>query len=190
MSGQGSPIFWAAIHQGLHHKHTDKELDPHSPNKGFFQSFLTWIWKIEDVPIKATPWLIKKPHIKFIARYHTLLFSGTWVIFFLLCSLGTFVSFFVIPCMLSLTLAGLTNYFLHRRKNDFFDYIFITYRSFEVENNAKNSLLLGPLSFGSAFHNNHHVYPDRSNVGIKWYEFDPSVLIIPLIGRRKVTRSI
>ena len=185
MSGQGSPIIWAAIHQGLHHKHTDKELDPHSPNKGFWTSFIAWPWKIERVPFRSVPWLFNKKHILPIHKYYTFIFISTWVAGWLLLGTTKFVSFLVIPSVLSISFAGVMSYFLHTEKSYFFDFLFITYRSFKSEDNAKNSIILGMLSFGTGFHNNHHVYPDRSNVGIKWYEFDPSVLIIPLLRKRK-----
>ena len=47
LAGQGSPIFWTATHRDMHHPHSDKELDPHSPNKGMFTSWFLWLWKIE-----------------------------------------------------------------------------------------------------------------------------------------------
>ena len=48
LSGQGSPIFWATIHRGYHHRYTDQELDPHSPIHGFWNSYILWMFKIKD----------------------------------------------------------------------------------------------------------------------------------------------
>jgi stearoyl-CoA desaturase (delta-9 desaturase) len=35
-----------------------------------------------------------------------------------------------------------------------------------------NVWLLGVLSFGEGFHNNHHRYPASSRMGLRWYELD------------------
>ena len=184
MSGQGSPMFWAAVHQGAHHKYTDKEQDPHSPDKGFFWSFIGWVWRVKSIPIKSVPWLLEKEHIKFITRYHTFLFVGTWLLGYLLLEFTTFICLLVVPCVLSIYLSGITSYFLHREERGVFDVLHLTYRNFEIDNNSKNSLLLGPISFGTAFHNNHHAHPHLAITGLRWYEFDPSSLILPLISKK------
>ena len=39
---EGGPIFWVATHR-VHHKHTDKPGDPHSPRDGKWWSHMGWI---------------------------------------------------------------------------------------------------------------------------------------------------
>src|SRR5688500_15739085 len=41
LNWQGGPIQWVATHR-LHHQHSDKEPDPHSPHDGFFWSHMLW----------------------------------------------------------------------------------------------------------------------------------------------------
>ena len=38
MGGQWSPVYWAALHRGVHHRHPDGERDLHTPRKGI------WHW--------------------------------------------------------------------------------------------------------------------------------------------------
>ncbi len=54
-------------------------------------------------------------------------------------------------------------------------------RRFVVPNaseNGSNSLVLGWISFGEGFHNNHHALPDSARMGIEPWEFDLGWLTI------------
>ena len=42
MTLEGGPIFWVATHR-IHHRHTDKPGDPHSPRDGKWWSHMGWI---------------------------------------------------------------------------------------------------------------------------------------------------
>lgn len=47
------------------------------------------------------------------------------------------------------------------------------YVSFKVNNTSKNLFPLDFLMLGEGCHNNHHKFGNRSNFGVKWFEFDP-----------------
>lgn len=60
------------------------------------------------------------------------------------------------------------------------------YRHFDIQgsdNSGTNVWLLGLISFGEGFHNNHHAYPQSARFGIKWYEFDVSWYLIVLFRK-------
>ena len=40
---EGGPIFWVATHR-IHHQHSDKEGDPHSPREGTYWAHMGWIF--------------------------------------------------------------------------------------------------------------------------------------------------
>ena len=40
--GQDSPTYWVAVHR-RHHQYSDGELDPHSPQRGFFWGHVGWL---------------------------------------------------------------------------------------------------------------------------------------------------
>ena len=51
LAGARSPIGWISAHR-MHHHHSDKELDPHSPKyKGFWKVFLS-LWTVKSFPPK------------------------------------------------------------------------------------------------------------------------------------------
>ena len=39
---EGGPIFWVATHR-IHHQHSDKEGDPHTPREGAWWAHMGWI---------------------------------------------------------------------------------------------------------------------------------------------------
>jgi stearoyl-CoA desaturase (delta-9 desaturase) len=47
---------------------------------------------------------------------------------------------------------------------------------------GRNVLGLGLLSFGEAWHNNHHAFPDAANTGLRWYQVDPGYWVIRALG--------
>lgn len=46
---------------------------------------------------------------------------------------------------------------------------------------GRNRWLLGLLSLGEGYHNNHHAYPESAQIGQKWYEFDAGWIVIRLL---------
>jgi stearoyl-CoA desaturase (delta-9 desaturase) len=55
------------------------------------------------------------------------------------------------------------------------------YRTYETGDNSVNVLPLGWLTWGQAFHNNHHEFPARYDFGVKWWEVDPAAYLVNLI---------
>lgn len=59
-------------------------------------------------------------------------------------------------------------------------------RRFEIDGASEmgtNGWLLGVLSFGEGFHNNHHALPHSARMGLNWYEFDLGWLALRLLER-------
>jgi stearoyl-CoA desaturase (delta-9 desaturase) len=50
---------------------------------------------------------------------------------------------------------------------------------------SRNLVWLAPLTFGEAWHNNHHAFPTSAAHGLRWYEraLDPSALLIGALER-------
>jgi stearoyl-CoA desaturase (delta-9 desaturase) len=51
-------------------------------------------------------------------------------------------------------------------------------RSFATGDESRNLAWLAPLSFGEAWHNNHHAFPQSAAHGLRRWELDPSALVI------------
>jgi len=56
------------------------------------------------------------------------------------------------------------------------------YRRFETPDKSTNRLLLGILSSGVGFHNNHHRFAASARCGYAWWELDVSYYVIYTMG--------
>ena len=174
-AGQGSPIFWTATHRGLHHPYSDTKKDPHSPQNGFFHSFIGWQLSFgkKDFNIKHAIELVRDPYLKFISmQYHKIYWL--FVVGSLLID-WKFALLTIIPAMILAThQENIVNTFCHLKK--------LGYRNFNTNDYSNNIWLFGIIFWGQGLHNNHHKYPRFWNFAVKWWEFDPCSLIIPLIS--------
>ena len=51
-------------------------------------------------------------------------------------------------------------------------------RGFATEDESRNVFWLAPLSFGEAWHHNHHAFPTSAFHGLRWWEVDPGGWLI------------
>jgi stearoyl-CoA desaturase (delta-9 desaturase) len=52
-------------------------------------------------------------------------------------------------------------------------------RSFNtVPDNSRNCGMLSLLTWGEAWHNNHHAFPYSAAFGLEWYQFDPGFWLV------------
>src|SRR3712207_403725 len=51
-------------------------------------------------------------------------------------------------------------------------------RRFVTDDESRNVFWLALPSLGEAWHHNHHAFPTSAAHGLRWYEVDPSALII------------
>jgi stearoyl-CoA desaturase (delta-9 desaturase) len=56
------------------------------------------------------------------------------------------------------------------------------YRNYETDDESRNNLIVGIISNGEGWHNNHHAHPRSARVGHKWWELDLTWLIIRLLA--------
>jgi len=77
LAGQGSVIFWAALHR-LHHPTSDTPADVHTPTKGFWHAYMGWIFNLDPnaVPLNRSIDLIRDPACKWTHRnYHRIMWA-------------------------------------------------------------------------------------------------------------------
>jgi stearoyl-CoA desaturase (delta-9 desaturase) len=177
ISGQGSPIFWVSVHRGYHHRHTDKAGDMHSPKDGFWHSYILWMFKVtkEDVNPKYAIDLMKDPDCVFFHRHYNSIF---WISHFVvaLISFQIWIFLMLLPALAALHSFGVSTSLNHTK--------LFGYQSFKTDDNSVNSIWTWFISFGEAWHNNHHADPKNANFGKKWWELDPTYWLIRLIRNK------
>jgi stearoyl-CoA desaturase (delta-9 desaturase) len=179
MGGQGSPIFWITVHRGYHHRLTDKPGDMHSPKDGFWHSYMLWMFKITELDLNPKyaidilkdkdAMFFHKHYIKILVLSHlivALICFPLWVYGLLLPSLATFHCF------------SMQTSLNHTRS--------MGYKNYLTDDDSVNSVWLWPITFGEAWHNNHHGEPKNPNFGGRnWWEIDPTYWLIQLVRTDK-----
>jgi stearoyl-CoA desaturase (delta-9 desaturase) len=186
LSVQGSVLDWVADHR-KHHAHTDQEGDPHSPHVGHGSGF-SGLWHAHTGWLLETQgqadWkkyakdLYEDPKMKKIGRRFPL-----WVLVSLL--IPTVAGFLLHGFTLEGALrgyiwGGLVRIFMVHHVTWSVNSIchFFGTRRFDIEDRSTNVAWLAIPSLGESWHHNHHAFPRSAEHGLKWYEVDPSALII------------
>lgn len=183
-AAQGSPLFWIAVHRGYHHPHADTLRDIHSPVAySKFHAFIGWLninsEKDNVINIKYAIDLLRKPNfVWFHKHYYKIVWWVPTIVAIVNWKLA-FAAFFL-PTAIGLLQDNLVNVFGHTKA-------YIGYRNFDTSDHSQNNFLLGYLGWGQGWHNNHHAKPAEYDFGKKcsgkWWEFDPSVIFLPFLGK-------
>ncbi len=178
LAGLGPPIGWVALHNDHHHKYADQSaLDVHSPAHGKFTSYMGWQFKKFDLRMDSAKRLLKKPWLRYLGNYY---FQIYWLTASLLFLINPMLPVFVLflPGCIHYHVEGIISCFCHIRK--------FGYRNFETNDNSVNILWLGILTWGAAFHNNHHKNVRAAHYQEKAYEIDLSRLLLILIPKKRL----
>lgn len=175
LTGNGSPIAFATKHLH-HHKHSDKELDIHSPKHGLLHSALLWPshkqeWFFDEKQVQVPMFILKDRLInKVHSNYFLIWFTLAFVLLLIDWKLPLFLM--ALPAGLSV-LVG--NFFIN-----FLNHISIpgSYRNFDTDDNSYNNKWIQILETGEGYHNNHHQSMGNYNFARMPGEFDPCAWII------------
>jgi stearoyl-CoA desaturase (delta-9 desaturase) len=194
LSVQGPVIDWVADHR-KHHAHTDVEGDPHSPHvghghgvtgamKGLWHAHVGWLWRThgEARAHKYARDLVEDPTMRVINRRFPLI---------VLASLGTpallggLLTMSLHGAFTGLVWGGFARIFLQHHVTWSVNSVchFFGRRRFEVEDQSTNVFWLALPSFGESWHHNHHAFPRSAAHGLRWWELDPSAMLIRAMRR-------
>ena len=163
-SAQRGVLWWAAKHRH-HHRHSDTELDVHSPrHKGFWYSHVGWIFtpRHDVADLSTIPDLTKYPELRWLDRNKYSPAALLAVVCFLWMGwVGLVVGFFWSTVLLyhgSFMINSLAHVFGKQR--------------YVTGDDSRNNWLLAIFTLGEGWHNNHHAYQRSTRQGFRWYEFD------------------
>jgi stearoyl-CoA desaturase (delta-9 desaturase) len=171
---QKGPLWWAANHR-VHHRYTDTDRDPHSPQRGFWWSHVGWILSGEygATDLDAIGDFAKYPELRFLNKYDWI---GPWslgVLAFLIGGWsGLFVGFFGSTVLLWHSTFAVNS----------FAHVFGR-RRYDTNDTSRNSLGVALLTGGEGWHNNHHHYPLSARQGFYWWEIDVTYVVLRLLER-------
>lgn len=179
---QGGPIQWVGTHR-LHHKESDTELDPHSPQHGFNWAHVMWC--LLDDPYgrdrrKFAPDLLRDRVMVWLDDYF-------WVpqvlLGFLLYALGG-LSWVIWGVAVRTVFTYHTTWFVNSAAHTW------GYRTYKTRELSRNLWWVALLSWGEGWHNNHHAFPRSAAHGLKRFELDPTYWTIKVLSWFGLARDI
>ncbi|MDZ4672840.1 MAG: fatty acid desaturase [Gemmatimonadota bacterium] len=161
---QRGPLWWAAHHR-KHHRHSDTELDVHSPRQhGFWWSHMGWITSAENFPtdMKEVRDFARYPELRWLDRFDILVPVALAVALFALGGLPYLIWGYFVSTVVLFHGTCLINSLAHQMGS----------RRYATDDDSRNSLALALVTLGEGWHNNHHRYPGAARQGFFWWEVD------------------
>jgi stearoyl-CoA desaturase (Delta-9 desaturase) len=171
---QRGAIWWAAIHRH-HHRHSDTELDVHSPvHRSFLYSHVGWIFSSrDDTPDYSTVQdLMAYPELRFLNRFHHFPGILLGVLCFVLAGWSGLVVGFVWSTVLLYHGSFSINSLAHVHGK----------QKYVTGDDSRNNWWLSIITMGEGWHNNHHAYQSSTRQGFRWYEFDPTYYVLKVLS--------
>jgi stearoyl-CoA desaturase (delta-9 desaturase) len=189
MAVEGSVIEWVATHR-KHHSFSDRPGDPHSPHvdqapgwrgalRGLAHAHLGWMFRGEDManPARYASDLLADRDLRFIGRTFPL-----WVVVGLALpfGLGVALTGSVVGGLTALLWGGAVRIFLLHHATFSINSLchFFGRTSFATGDESRNLAWLAPITFGEAWHNNHHAFPTSARHGLGRRQLDPGAWFI------------
>jgi fatty-acid desaturase len=182
---EGGPIYWIVNHR-VHHQHTDRHGDPHTPEEGGWWSHAGWVLHgtgltgQTELIRQYAPELLEDPFMVWISNYHWLPLTVLAVVLFALGGLPWLLWGIFLRVTLGLHAVWFVNSATHMWGS----------RRFSTKDNSRNLWWVAVLTGGEGWHNNHHAYPVSARHGLAWYELDVNYYTIWLLGKLGLATQI
>jgi stearoyl-CoA desaturase (delta-9 desaturase) len=192
MGAQGPLMFWVTTHR-RHHRFSDREGDPHSPNlhgpsvrerlRGLWYAHMPWMLSNE-----SSRWTVFGPDVlrnRRLMYYHRT--YPLWVVVGLL--LPATVAFAVEgtaqAALGGLVFGGLVRIFVANQAAWCVGSVCHAFgtRPFDNEDHSANNWPVAVMTFGEGLQNNHHAFPGSFRHAVSWWEPDLSGWIIAGLAR-------
>jgi stearoyl-CoA desaturase (delta-9 desaturase) len=182
LTWQGSPIRWVGTHR-MHHRDSDTETDPHSPQHGF--SWAHTFWCLMEDPLGRNPRELAGDMQR--DKVHVILDRYFWVpqmiLAVVLYALGGWPWVIWGICVRTVFTYHAT-WFVNSAAHTW------GYRNFETRENSHNTWWVALLSFGEGWHNNHHAFARSARHGLRWWEIDLTYVTIRLMAMLRLAKNV
>jgi stearoyl-CoA desaturase (delta-9 desaturase) len=176
ISGEGSPLQWAAVHR-VHHQRSDLKGDPHSPFDGSFWSHILWLFIGHKASYRQqlyrqyVPELADRPLLRFFQKTEFFWLVATGVTLLALGGLPVLLWGMCVRIVFAYHSTWFVNSATH----------LWGYRNYDTRDESKNLWWVAILSYGEGWHNNHHAHPSLAPAGHRWWEIDMTWLAIKFL---------
>jgi stearoyl-CoA desaturase (Delta-9 desaturase) len=194
MALEGPIVKWVANHR-MHHAYADEDGDPHSPHvgrSGGIGASLAGLWHAHAgwtlseshraAPERYAPDLLADPAMRFVDRTFIM-----WALAGVALAFGAGLAIFgtLRGALVTLLWGGLVRIFVLHHVTFSINSLchFVGRRRFHTDDESRNLAWLAPISFGEAWHNNHHAFPTSAFHGLRRSEIDPGGWVIRGLAR-------
>jgi len=191
---EGPVVEWVATHR-KHHRFSDRPGDPHSPHvdqaagwrgalRGLVHAHVGWMFRGKDManPRRYAKDLLADRDLCFISRTFPL-----WVVVGMAVpfGLGVALTGSIVGGLTGLLWGGAVRVLLLHHATFSINSLchFFGHRPFATGDESRNLAWLAPISFGEAWHNNHHAFPTSARHGLLRWQLDPSAWLITALER-------
>ena len=170
---QQGPLWWAAHHRD-HHRYTDSERDPHSPQQGFWWSHIGWIisGRFDATDYEAIEDFARFPELRWLNEHDWIGPIGLGLASFLIAGWSGLVVGFFGSTVLLWHATFSVNSFAH----------LLGRRRYATTDSSRNNWVIALLTLGEGWHNNHHHYPKSARQGFRWWEVDISFQVLRVLS--------
>jgi len=189
LAGLGGPITWARIHGVRDYWQNRLDCPPYFAYKhSMFKDFI-WNLHLSFHPAdnradeKLPPHLLTDPWLNFLEKtwpLHHLAIAS--IIYLTLGAEG------VVICVCSRITGGILGHWAIGYASHAWGEQ--PHRQEGASEHGTNNWLLGVLSFGEGFHNNHHAYPQSARMGLAPLDFDLGWWVVLLLKRLNLIHSV
>ena len=187
MACQGPLIYWVSNHR-RHHQYSDKSGDPHSPYyiqeeridpiRGLWHAQVGWTFTHEI----TNTFLFAKDLLRDSVISKVNQFYYVWVLLGLVIPtvLGGMLTGTSMGLLSGFLWGGCVRLFLSYHFTNSINSITHLYgaRPFDTREQSTNNIWLAIPTFGEAWHNNHHAFPNSAKFGLQWWQVDLGYWVI------------
>jgi stearoyl-CoA desaturase (Delta-9 desaturase) len=201
MAVEGPLLEWVSTHR-KHHRFSDRMGDPHSPHaeqapgwrgalRGLGHAHVGWMFRGQDVanPRRYAKDLLADRDLRFVSRAFPL-----WVLVGLAFpfGLGVALTGSLLGGLTGLLWGGAVRIFLLHHATFSINSLchFFGRRAFATGDHSRNLAWLAPITFGEAWHNNHHAFPTSARHGLGRHQLDPGAWLIGGLERCRLAWGV
>ena len=176
MAGEAGPISWVAAHR-YHHTYSDMEDDPHSPLRGFFWAHMGWLFAREkflsefESYKRYAPDMARDRFLVWLDRFHLV---PTALLAWGLYAMGGW-TFVVWGIFVRSVMVYHSTWLVNSASHVW------GYRTYQTTDKSRNNWWVALLTFGEGWHNNHHAFQRSARHGFRWWEIDPTFMMVKLL---------
>ena len=173
-SAQRGVLWWSAVHRH-HHRHSDTELDVHSPRqRGFWHAHVGWVFEPQDddAAREAVPDLAAFPELRWLTKHQYIpaiaLAVGAW----LTMGWGGLVVGFFWSTVILYHVTFMINSLAHVHGT----------KRYVTGDDSRNNWWLAIVTLGEGWHNNHHAHMASTRQGFRWWEIDVTFYVLTMLS--------